>query len=334
MLKDELLLTLLNSSSSFHSGQDLASQLSVSRTAVWKALNELEKDGFLIDRAQSKGYKVARPQDTLHPKWLAYLFKKSKLDIIPYIYKQIDSTNTEAKRMSQNAELQGKNYLLVAEGQTAGRGRYGRSFFSPQSTGLYLTLSVPIKDPNLDAGLITSATAVAVRRAVLDVYGIDLWIKWVNDLYLNNRKVCGILCEGISNMETGLIDRVFIGIGINLMDPKDGIPDELKEIMGCLAPYQEGKDLKRTNFLVRLMEELIPLVSNAGQENFLDEYRKHCLLLDQEVCYAQNGKTIVGKVITINDHGHLILEKKDGDILELGYGEVTFHDTFTFPNER
>lgn len=327
MLKDKLLLALLQHPTTYLSGQDLADDLSLSRTAVWKALKELEKDGIAIDRAQSKGYKLRNPDDILLDDWLSLLFNKEGLDLTPFFYPQIDSTNTQAKRLSQEGNLQGKSFLVLANSQTAGRGRYGRPFFSPESTGLYLTLSLPLTGEGLDTGLITSAAAVAVRRAVESVYRCHLAIKWVNDLYLDGKKVCGILSEGLSSMETGQIDRIFIGIGINLMAPKSGVPADLADKMGYLFPYQEGYNLQRTPFLVQLIKELVTLVQAKDSANFLDDYRDHCFLLGQTIHYERSGKAEVGKAITVNDKGHLLIQKADGHIEELYYGEVTLHHT-------
>ncbi|MBE0601466.1 MAG: biotin--[acetyl-CoA-carboxylase] ligase, partial [Firmicutes bacterium] len=188
-LKEELLRVLETSRAHPVSGQELARRFSVSRTAVWKAIGELKAQGYQIVSATKRGYQLSDADDHLSASAIAGMLD----DRLPvYVYDTVDSTLSEAKRRYADGE---RRFLIAADAQTAGRGRRGRQFFSPKGTGLYLTLALPLSCAVEAAPSITAYAAVCVCRAIETLAGQQARIKWVNDVFIDGKKVCGILTE-------------------------------------------------------------------------------------------------------------------------------------------
>ena len=228
------------------------------------------------------------------------------------VLEQVDSTNSEAKRYALSGGEAPCAFL--AETQTAGRGRMGRSFFSPDGTGIYLSLLLPPKETLADAVLLTSAAAVGACRAIRRVTGLSPAIKWVNDLYLNGRKVCGILAESFF---VGDCHRTVLGIGVNLYT--EDFPAELREIAGGLLP-REGL---RNALAAALIEEVMALWDNLSPDAFLEEYRRDSMVLGQSVTYTENGVCYTGVAESIDERGHLAVRRDDGSVAVLASGEIS-----------
>lgn len=227
----------------------------------------------------------------------------NSLENIPiYIYDSIDSTNTECKRINSSLP-----FAVLADSQTAGRGRQGKSFFSPSGTGLYL--SIAIKSDNTTQ-LITLFSAVAVCRAIETVYSVSPKIKWVNDIYLRNKKVCGILCE---KTEVGII----IGIGINCST--DNFPESISSTAGSLS----NNALLRNILAAEVIKNM--LLFNG---DFLDEYRRRSFLTGKEIYFTKNGYKNCATVCGIDDAGNLLIEYFDGKKDKLNSGEVQIKKPF------
>ena len=215
------------------SGEKLASLCGVSRAAIWKAVNALRLEGIQIEGTTNGGYKLC-DDDIFTQDFFEQTLSKDFPELADFhseIFKEIDSTNTYAKKLlSQSGNLRlpdgtlthaGKKYhnaIICAESQTAGRGRLGRTFISPAKTGVYLSIIYAPEGGITNPAKITAFSAVAVCRAVKELYGIECQIKWINDIYLNGKKICGILTEGFTDFETGTIESAIIGIGINIKD--------------------------------------------------------------------------------------------------------------------
>lgn len=229
------------------------------------------------------------------------------------LYSETDSTNSEAKRYSLSGGC--APALFIADRQSAGRGRLGRSFYSPDGTGLYMSLLLPAKTELADTVLMTSAAAVAVRRAILSVTGKDTGIKWVNDLYLDGRKVCGILCELI-----GAEKMMIVGVGINLCD--GGFPEEIAHIAGSLGIADPDGEL-RDMLAVRCVKELTAIWETLGVGTFIDEYRKHSTVIGDEIVYIENGISRSGLAVDIDSRGRLIVKDAEGITHVLASGEIS-----------
>lgn len=233
-----------------------------------------------------------------------------------FLYEEIDSTNTEAKRYALSGGC--APALFVADRQTSGRGRMGRSFYSPEGTGIYMSLLLPVKESPEDTLLMTSAAAVAVRRAIRFVCGREVGIKWVNDLYLNDRKICGILCELLADR-----GMMIVGVGINLST--EDFPTEISHIAGSLgvsgAEVRDALCAACTTELYRIWREL-PVA------DFIEEYRQGSVVLGREVRYTENGQTYYGRAVDIDDRGRLYVEDSQGHPHILASGEISL--TFLF----
>ncbi len=230
-----------------------------------------------------------------------------------FIYEETDSTSTEARRYAARGGSGAAVFL--ADRQTAGRGRMGRSFYSPEGTGVYLSLLLPKGEACGDALLMTSAAAVAVRRAIFKTTGKDTEIKWVNDLYFSGKRVSGILCERI--VADGR-EHIIVGVGINLSTTV--FPKELADIATSLGDYDGGV---RQALAKECIRELFEVWQSLGEPSIMEEYRRHSAVLGREISYTQNAQTYAGVAESIDDRGHLHVRRTDGELCILSSGEIS-----------
>lgn len=246
-------------------------------------------------------------------------------------FEQIDSTNAKAKELAASGAPHGT--VVIAEEQTHGRGRLGRSFFSPKGSGIYLSMILRPEVMGLDTGsavLLTTAASVAVVRAVKRLLHLDLQIKWVNDLYYHDRKVCGILAEGVIDPSRGTISAIVLGIGLNYKEPPGGFPDDLKKIAGALLPFEDRCD---ANALAEaIAAELGDMLPEITTREFLREYKEHSLVLGRRVrifpggAAADHPDLCCGQIVTaidISDEGGLVVQRDDGRSETLTTGEIS-----------
>ena len=232
-------------------------------------------------------------------------------DVTVRVFDEIDSTNTEAKRMALDGFA--GEALLVAHSQTAGRGRMGRNFYSPAQTGAYFSILHTLNAPLYDAVAITSAASVAVMRAIRTLAGIQTDIKWVNDLYYNGRKVCGILTEAISIGES---THVIVGIGINL-DTTD-FPEELAAIAGSL-----NTRIDTANLIAEIYRQITLYLKDSSNREWLEDYRKHSMVLGKRVSWGNAESMQTGVAESIDEDGALIIEDESGNLIRLHTGEIS-----------
>ena len=309
-VKQNVIALLEENRSKVISGQELANQLYVSRAAIWKAIKTLKEEGYNIVATPNKGYVLLENSDVLSKQGIAY-YLTEEIDI--FSYKTIDSTNTQMKKLAING---GKNHsVIVSEEQSAGRGRFGRSFYSPAQKGVYMSVLLKTGDSLQNATMITIKTAVAVRRAIAKLYDIEVAIKWVNDLYYRGKKVCGILSEAISDFESGMIEAIIIGIGINVST--DNFPLEIASIATSLG-LQEAN---RNQFIAEILNQLFAIID----EDFklvLNEYRMASCVLHKQITFNQKGEQFTGLVREINDLGNLVVSSNGAEMV-LTAGEVS-----------
>lgn len=307
--KQKVLDLLKSSRSEYVNGQDIAQTLSISRTAVWKAINSLRKDGITIDAVSNKGYRLGSESGILSAQSI-----KEKLndDVEVLFYSSVDSTNTQAKRLLE----QGKEntFLIVADEQTQGRGRQGKTFYSPKSTGVYMSLVLHPDAAFHNAVSITTAAAVCVCKTIEKLSDKKPEIKWVNDIYVNNKKVCGILAEAISDAKTQRVSSVILGIGINLTTSK--FPSELKNI-GSLSA-----NVDRAELIAQIVYELFDLL-RQDNKNYIDYYREHSMVIGKRINIFQNERITPALAVEIDGDGGLVVETFDGERQTLRSGEIT-----------
>lgn len=299
------------------SGEALANELKVSRTAVWKAVKDLQKEGHCITAVSNRGYTLEPTSGLLTEPGIRQHLRRKELTLV--VEKELVSTNTTARELA--AKGAGHGTLVLAEHQTGGRGRRGRNFCSPEGTGLYLSMILRSPLPMEKVVLTTSAAAVAVCHAVQKVTGKDLAIKWVNDLFYNGRKCCGILTEAAADMETGGLDHLVVGVGLNLCPPKGGWPEEIKDIAGSL--FESGEHPDRQKLAAAIADELLDLFEALPDTSFMQEYRARNLVPGKDIRIIQNGQSRPAHAESINDEGHLLVTLPDGQTEELSFGEVS-----------
>lgn len=225
----------------------------------------------------------------------------------------IDSTNTEARRALQSGTR--RPTAFVADQQTAGRGRMGRSFYSPADTGIYCSLLLPMNEVQTDTLSITAVAAVAARRAIVQVTGVQTMIKWVNDLYLGDRKICGILAEASS---VGDERFLILGVGVNLCTEQ--FPEEISEIAGSLLAKGNGL---RNRLAATLIAELYEALLRKNDGTWLEEYRANSNVLGRPIRYTEQGRDAFGVAEAIDESGRLLVRQEDGSLVVLASGEIS-----------
>jgi len=304
------------------SGAAIARSLNISRAAVWKAIEELRKAGHSIDAATNRGYSLAESSDLLSVEGI--LLESEGLPLAReqiHIFKTIDSTNHIAKKMAVEGAPHGSVFL--AEEQTQGRGRRGRSFCSPSGSGLYMSILLRPEGNTEQAILTTSAAAVAVSRALSKLTGLDAKIKWVNDIFIHGKKVCGILTEAVSDFESGSIEALVLGIGINVSTKEEAFPEDVRAVAGSLD-LETGVKPSRNALAAAVLREVFALAANPKPEEFMEEYRSRCFLLGQDILVLPGGAdSYEATAISIDDRGALIVETKKGKRQTLNSGEVS-----------
>lgn len=298
------------------SGQEIADQLAISRTSIWKAIKTLQEEGYRIEATTNKGYRLTEEPDVLSEPFLRTLLHKQPK--VLNVYKEIGSTNDEAKQLVNEKKI--SSGLLLAEQQTKGRGRLGRTFYSPHQTGLYMSLIYQNKE-GMDAASITTTAAVAVCKAIEKLTDKKPVIKWVNDIFLDGYKICGILTEGTVNFETGTIDAIIVGIGLNFQTPST-VPEEFESIIGSLF-QQEKAPITRNELAAEIVNQLDALYAHLDNAAVLEEYRKRCFVLGREVSFAEGEKTVQAIARTIDEEGGLVVELVNGQMKTLRYGEIS-----------
>ena len=221
----------------------------------------------------------------------------------------IDSTNNALKQMTDASH----GTVLTASHQTAGRGRMGRSFYSPLATGAYFSILHTLTTPLCDAVAITSAASVAVMRAIKALTGVQTQIKWVNDLYYNDKKICGILTEAVSSGES---THVIVGIGINLNTAD--FPEELAEIAGSLGAQVDVAEL-----IAQIYREIALYLQNPTGREWLDDYRAHSCVLGKRVAWVSKGTSREGFAESIDADGALLIRAENGELIRLHTGEIS-----------
>lgn len=306
--KDEVLTELLNNDD-YISGQTLAEKSGKSRAAVWKAVRSLQNDGYQIDAVTNKGYKLLNSNSLLSSQGVKRYINRD-MDVI-YLC-SVDSTNNYCKKLL----LQNKQgeFLVVADRQTAGRGRQGKSFYSPAGTGVYFSLVIRPNTSLKNAVTVTTAASVAVCKAIEGLTDKIPKIKWVNDVYVDGGKICGILTEATTNFEEGTVDSVIIGIGINLSTKS--FPSDV-ENAGCL-----NAQVNKNMLVAEIVNELLR-IADGNYKSFIDYYRSHSMVIGERIKCIQNGVVTPATAIAIDETGGLLVELENGERKTLRSGEIS-----------
>lgn len=243
-----------------------------------------------------------------------YLNQKLNIEI----FDELDSTNTYLKKIGSNGEKENK--LVIALSQTGGRGRMGRSFYSPNDTGIYFSLLIHPEFSAEKSLFLTVMAAVSVAETVMKYNINDVKIKWVNDIYIDSKKVCGILTEGAVNSNKKL-DYAVVGIGINAIAPENGFPDDIKDIATAVFPGNTEEYIKE-KIVADVVNRFFSMY-NGDDKDYIRRYKEYSYLTGKEINIISGDKTRPATVIDITDDCHLLVRNINGEIEEISSGDVS-----------
>lgn len=327
MLKDEILLKLKEEPYTYISGSRLSKQLNVTRSAIWKHINELKRDGYNIESSARKGYMLVDTPDNIDAFEISYKLGTKILGSSIKIFNTMDSTNNYAKKLAVEGCSEGTT--VIAEEQISGRGRIGRDWSSPSGRGIWMSIVLrPPIEPN-SVQIITLAAAAAVTNAIKKVTGISVGIKWPNDIVLEGRKLCGILTEMGSEMDR--VNYVVVGIGINIGQEKDDFPENIRDKAVSLKSYAMENRLnlpkiKRNDIIKETLiqlERLYGFLLEGNTRAVTNEWRSASATLGKKVRVLFKNSEYQGVAEDITEEGHLLVYCDDGQLREIVSGEIS-----------
>lgn len=324
-MKTEL-LTVLREAEDYVSGQDLCEKFGVSRTAVWKAINQLKDAGYEIEAVQNKGYKLLSVPDSLSEEELKSIRKTEWVGGELFYFPVIDSTNTKAKQLAEDGYPTGT--LVVAEQQDAGKGRRGRNWESPRGVSIYMTLMLkPEINPN-NASMLTLVAALAVSAAVTELTGRPAGIKWPNDIVMNGKKICGILTEMSAQFD--YVNHIVIGIGINVHN--ESFPEEIADMATSLY-LETGEHFNRAALIEEVWEQFeryyASFLETEDLSGLVKEYDAHLVNMHQLVKVLDPKEPFEGKAMGITPRGELIVDTWESRKL-VSSGEVSVRGIYGY----
>lgn len=315
-LKEKILNLLNEKETEFISGQYLAETFNVSRNAVWKAVNSLRQDGYNIYAVQNKGYTLDGEGIFTGEIIKSYMKSPVKIEYIPNV------TSTNDIIMEYGRKGIEEFIAVVADSQSSGRGRKGRIFYSPDNAGTYFSI---LLRPNINFSeslYITTAAAAAVTEALKQLYNMDTEIKWVNDVYYNGRKICGILTEAHIDMESGTVDYAALGIGINVFEPENSYHKDIKNIAGAAFCRSMFDNKIRCEITAKVIDIFYEYYKNLSDMTFLNTYKSRSFLTGKNVTIEKNGIVQKAFVKGIDDKCRLSVMLENGIEENLNSGEV------------
>ena len=310
--KVQVLKILNENQGCFVSGERMASEIGVSRMAISKAVSSLLEQGHNIEAVKHKGYRLDSKNDVFSEESLRAALKDS--GITGYYLDETTSTNIDAKRLSSEGVK--PPFLVCTSKQNGGRGRLGRRFESPRG-GVYFSL-VLSGDKIASPSLVTISAAWAISDVMERLTGVETSIKWVNDVYIKDKKAVGILTEGIVNMEEGGLSQVVIGCGVNLKSKREDFSPELQDIVTSFYPSGESS-VNRVDVVAQCAKAII----KAQEIDFLEEYRKKCFVIGKDIYVVRMNEKKPAKALKIDKDGHLVVRYNDGSVESLSSGEVS-----------
>jgi BirA family biotin operon repressor/biotin-[acetyl-CoA-carboxylase] ligase len=320
------ILKLLRYSDGYVSGQSLCETLGVSRTAVWKYVNQLKEDGYEFDAVSNKGYRIVKYPDIITKEEIESQLDGETVCKIAY-FEETDSTNTRAKLAAEAGEPSGT--LFVAESQTGGKGRRGRSWVSPAGSGIWMSLLLRPEIKPYDASMLTIVAVMALVKAISEVTGEDCKIKWPNDIVMGERKICGILTEMSAELEQ--INYVVIGIGINVntTDFDDSIKDMASSIF-----LQTGVHVKRSSIIAAFARHFSKyydeFLINLNLSGLVEDYNESLINAGREVRIIERDGEYTATAVGIDETGMLEVKLPDGETKKIVSGEVSVRGLYGY----
>lgn len=318
-VKSDLLALLTENVGSYISGEEIADKIGCTRGAIWKAVKTLNNEGYNITGVNNKGYMLGEESDVLDEKAIRGFLGKDYSDMDIHIHKIIDSTNTEVSRLSAAGSREGT--VVIAAEQTAGKGRRGRSFYSPAETGIYMSILLRPSLPMEQSVRITTAAASSVAEAIEEVTGVPAGIKWVNDIYVGDSKVCGILTEASFSIEDNKLDCIILGIGINLYQPDGDFPEEIKNVAGYIC--SEKAFSYKNKLIASVIKKFMNYYSDISNGSYMKAYRDRLLWRGEMINVISGEKTEPATLIDVDEECHLIIRYEDGREDAISSGEIS-----------
>ncbi len=320
-VKEKIIEKLIKDLGNYVSGERLSEELGVTRTAIWKNINTLREEGYIIHSLPRKGYILKDTPDILSQIEIQNGLDTKILGKEILHYDSISSTNDLVKELALKNGKEG--LVIISEEQIKGRGRRGRNWQSPKGKGIWMSILLRPDIPPKEGPKFTLLSAVAVTKAIKEATGIEGKIKWPNDIIVNNKKVCGILTE--MNAEMDLINYIIIGIGINVNGKTEDFSHELKDRAISLSQVK-GDYISRKEIVRKILENIenyyLEFIQSMDFSDILEEWKGLSCNLGKEVRAIVKGREIIGQAIDINKDGSLILKTKDGEAVEIIYGDV------------
>lgn len=314
----ESVISELSCSDEYISGEALAEKLGVSRNTIWKAVKSLREEGFDIDASPNRGYRILKKPYIITEAGIRKFLPHDDNRRL-YILNSVDSTNNYAKELARNGEPGGT--VVISDMQTAGKGRMGRSFCSPPKSNIYMSI---ILRPEIDiesSQLITSCVAAAAASAIDTICGTDTQIKWVNDLFLNGKKICGILTEASVSFESGTLDFAVVGIGINIRSVANVFPKELLKTATSIQDETE-KLFDRSEIIAEVITSVEKYLNELPDRKFLEEYKKRSFIIGKRVIVTKAGEEREAIAAGISENAGLEVIYDDGQKEALNSGEA------------
>lgn len=321
------ILTALREAEDYVSGQQLCERLGVSRTAVWKAVNQLKEEGYDIDAAPNRGYRIVDTPDILSVDELRSLRRTAWIGEKIYYYDMTDSTNIRANRLAEEGAPHGT--LVVADAQDAGRGRRGRGWDSSSGTSVYMTLLLKPDIEAANASMLTLVAAMAVAEGIRRVGGLDARIKWPNDIVINGKKVCGILTEMSAQMD--YVNHIVIGIGINVHN--EVFPEEIARTATSMLIESGGKRFHRAQLIMAVWEAFERYyeryMATQDLRDLRADYNDGLVNMGVRVRVLDPRGAYEGVAQGITDRGELIVDTEDSRTL-VSSGEVSVRGIYGY----
>lgn len=322
--KEKMLALLESHKGEYFSGEEIARLLSVSRTAVWKAVNSLRSAGYEIDAVQNRGYCLDAHTDILSvqgirkhldPRW-----ESLDLEVLPCA----NSTNALLRERAAMGAPEGS--VLLANQQTKGRGRLGREFYSPPDTGIYMSLLLrPQAMEPAQAVKLTTMAAVAACSAIEQVSGKQAQIKWVNDILISGKKVCGILTEASFGLETGRLDYAIVGIGFNVYPPAAGFPPELAEIADSILRNQQ--DDSKNKLTASFLNHFLEIYHREDPSEYAAAYRERSMVIGRPIQVLSPAGVRNAYALDVDKDCRLIVRYEDGTVDQLSSAEISIRES-------
>jgi BirA family biotin operon repressor/biotin-[acetyl-CoA-carboxylase] ligase len=328
MLEHKVLEILKQNNGNYISGEKLSGYIGVTRTSVWKYINSLKEAGYNIESVTRNGYRLIDSSDILNEFEVTYDLKTHLIGRKVIYLKEADSTNLYARKIALDGVADGT--VVVADTQTAGRGRLGRNWSSMAGKGIWMSVVLKPQISPEEVQIITIGASVAVVKAIYEVTGINAGIKWPNDIICDGKKVCGILTE--MNSEVEMINFLILGMGINVNHTNLDFPDEIRSLATSLALYSGNNDknnvklFRRSDIIKKLLYELEQIYNKIKKgeiKDIIHDWKLYSSTLGKQVQVIYKNSSYTGTAVDLREDGRLIVKCDDGCIRDVYSGEVS-----------